>query len=1032
MDNGVTTYTLTASLNPDGTPAGQSVVNNTQVTGVNSIVGAPGAQGSPGVVQSIVAGVNVAVDDTDPANPVVSSTGGTAGSPLYFDVVDYGAVGDNSTDCTSAIQAAINAAVADNGGTVFFPTGNFVISGGLTLYPAVSLLGVGATASVVRQTSTSATAFSMSSGTVLNASMSIQALGISGPGSGTGNGISIIGVPLVYISMRDIAVASFGATGIYLGGSIVTTMERATSTSNGLHGFWLDGSGSVTTSTSFINCYGNDNQAAGYYLLDCTYCSFTGCASDSNGIGYYVKDSGGISFNGCGTESDVDHGVSGYPGNGFQVDGGGNVGIYNAFVYDMSGDGIAYYFTGSTENNSLIGSREIVPSGPSTISVQTDAGAEVTMIGNTLTSPVNLNGLEPIASDDTLTTFQVPTIFHPVTDATNVFQVISAGSNPVFDVDTSSGDGRVGILTDQPQSSFDVVSESGLILRDNITVSNVMSAFKLIPTGGANYFESAGAAMADASAAALHFTDMNSEHTWFTIGSTGNIAIPNGTLTIGAYTLPDTDGSSNQILETDGSGNVTWATASGGGGTPGGSNTDIQFNNSGAFGGDSGVTYDGSTLTLTSKDLTISGGTAFLSTTNIYGNLTMEAGTDIVLDGSSSGAVTVTAPATPSSYTFTLPPDAGTNTYLLQTDGSGTTSWVAGGGGGGQTTFTKVVAASGGDYTTLSAALAAASDGWLIRVMPGTYTEGGFTNTNNNVTVEGAGWGSTILNFSSNTAEFDGNNVTFIGVQTNFTTGGLYFEGTVAIIDSISYTKSSGTNTGFFMLGDQSILQNSQLTWSFNTTGTVLQFDFSSAGYSVINNIFTTTNVYTTDGAIRFFGSAAHIVGNQFHLTSTHSTPLVYLHTDAQFIGNYLIDDTGSSTASLLQINASQVVVSDNNIPSGHPGTAIGILGSNEWIMITGNYLNAKNGVSIGSATIQGTVMGNIIRGISTSSGGIGVDVNGNNNIVNANNVFGFTTGIHIESGSTKSIATSNISLSNGTNFTDGGTSTTAANNITS
>lgn len=40
--------------------------------------GADGADGAPGVVQSIVAGANVTVDDTDPANPIVASTGGGA------------------------------------------------------------------------------------------------------------------------------------------------------------------------------------------------------------------------------------------------------------------------------------------------------------------------------------------------------------------------------------------------------------------------------------------------------------------------------------------------------------------------------------------------------------------------------------------------------------------------------------------------------------------------------------------------------------------------------------------------------------------------------------------------------------------------------------------------------------------------------------------------------------------------------------------------------------------------------------------
>lgn len=52
--------------------------------------------------------------------------------------------------------------------------------------------------------------------------------------------------------------------------------------------------------------------------------------------------------------------------------------------------------------------------------------------------------------------------------------------------------------------------------------------------------------------------------------------------------------------------------ASGGGGTPGGSNTQVQYNNSNAFGGISGATTDGSALTLTTP-FTVSGAPIVLS-----------------------------------------------------------------------------------------------------------------------------------------------------------------------------------------------------------------------------------------------------------------------------------------------------------------------------------------------------------------------------------------------------------------------------------
>ena len=67
-----------------------------------------------------------------------------------------------------------------------------------------------------------------------------------------------------------------------------------------------------------------------------------------------------------------------------------------------------------------------------------------------------------------------------------------------------------------------------------------------------------------------------------------------GTVTVGAFTLPATDGSANQVLVTNGSGTVTWQNQSGGGGSPGGSDGQIQYNNGSAFGGASALHYDDS------------------------------------------------------------------------------------------------------------------------------------------------------------------------------------------------------------------------------------------------------------------------------------------------------------------------------------------------------------------------------------------------------------------------------------------------------
>jgi len=72
-----------------------------------------------------------------------------------------------------------------------------------------------------------------------------------------------------------------------------------------------------------------------------------------------------------------------------------------------------------------------------------------------------------------------------------------------------------------------------------------------------------------------------------------------GNLTVNTvYQLPSADGTSGYVLSTNGAGALSWIAQSGGGGgggstnPPGGITGDIQFNNNGAFGGASVLSYD--------------------------------------------------------------------------------------------------------------------------------------------------------------------------------------------------------------------------------------------------------------------------------------------------------------------------------------------------------------------------------------------------------------------------------------------------------
>jgi len=71
--------------------------------------------------------------------------------------------------------------------------------------------------------------------------------------------------------------------------------------------------------------------------------------------------------------------------------------------------------------------------------------------------------------------------------------------------------------------------------------------------------------------------------------TSGNLALGN------VANLKITGGVNGYVLQTDGTGNLDWTamTGNGGGnGTPGGSNTQIQYNDSGAFGGNAGFTFN--------------------------------------------------------------------------------------------------------------------------------------------------------------------------------------------------------------------------------------------------------------------------------------------------------------------------------------------------------------------------------------------------------------------------------------------------------
>jgi hypothetical protein len=144
------------------------------------------------------------------------------------------------------------------------------------------------------------------------------------------------------------------------------------------------------------------------------------------------------------------------------------------------------------------------------------------------------------------------------------------------------------------------------------------------------------------------------------LGSLSGLTVSNATgvvdftttanVTLGSVSnLHIAGGSANYVLSTNGSGSLSWVAQTGGGGTPGGTDTQVQFNDGGTtFGGNAGFTYNKTNTTLTANNFIAT------STANL----------------GAVGNVRITG---------------GSADYVLKTDGAGNLSWTAQTGGGSST-----------------------------------------------------------------------------------------------------------------------------------------------------------------------------------------------------------------------------------------------------------------------------------------------------------------------------------------------------------
>lgn len=283
------------------------------VTGAKDFTGGITAGG-----KAIVVATDSRLGDASATNTGVirlaGDLGGSATAPSIknttrvYNVKDYGAAGDGSTNDTAAIQSALNAAYTAGGGIVQVPQGTFIIdpNPGLQVKTNTILRGTGS-GSIIKLANGSTHSDNMIKSESWT-DVAIEHLMIDG------NRANQAGGPGSYTHTQY---------GIYLGGtsnSTITDVHVKGTTGVGIHIY-------NSMNISVVSCYSTDNNYHGYELEQVTACRVTSSSGNNNLLHGILVSPGEV-------------GGTGSQGNavlGSTFDGNGNYGIAtNAANGDIS------------------------------------------------------------------------------------------------------------------------------------------------------------------------------------------------------------------------------------------------------------------------------------------------------------------------------------------------------------------------------------------------------------------------------------------------------------------------------------------------------------------------------------------------------------------------------------------------------------------------------------------------------------------------------------------------------------------------
>ncbi len=219
-------------------------------------------------------------------NTIVTAIADIAAYPGIMNVLNvkaYGATGNGSTDDSTALQAALNAAHTAAGGAVYLPASTYAHGTGLTVYNNTMVFGDGPQASILSYTG-SGTAAVITDTSATGCVFENFGINVNQSSGSSSHGLDLVstsGKPVTLHRARNVYVYYAGVDGFHLGNSVIETVL------DGCFAYGCQRSGFYTevsaTDNKIVNCSSAQSASHGFYLMGNTL-HLTSCKSYYSGF----------------------------------------------------------------------------------------------------------------------------------------------------------------------------------------------------------------------------------------------------------------------------------------------------------------------------------------------------------------------------------------------------------------------------------------------------------------------------------------------------------------------------------------------------------------------------------------------------------------------------------------------------------------------------------------------------------------------------------------------------------------------------